>query len=328
VRHGNARRLNCTEVRIRKKISGIGHLSDVRAAPAGQTESDSDTERGDFMLNNRAVVFQHVDEASQRCSHVIACPRTRVAAFVDPVASLSDALQGTIEQWKLRPRWVLQTRLGDLADEGARYVSLLSSLGLGERALPQAAPVPTPWEDLPRIALRPPSEVPRSDVEMIEAGTLMLGLRRSMRLDQVSPRYTIGGVALASYAGRICGSARLAFGAIHIRILTSASQPGVLSYLAEDRLFTGRPLFAPGLHGLATPSEQLWGLPPDTIVYPGSLRSGRCISSIGQERRLTTAFEAGEDEPGTYTEHQSEGMDTDSETEPAQRRSPWRASMH
>jgi len=225
-------------------------------------------------LSGRTIVLQHVDEQSGRCSYVLGCRRTAVAALIDPLPSLTGPLMAAVRQYGLRLRWVLNTR--DALERVQR-------VGSGR---------PPPWEDTPRVG--PLAASARAESLMIKAGSMDIGVRLASRVEEGTPRFTIGGTALAQTEGRMCGSARIAFGAFHIRILTSVTCADGVAYLVDDRLFTGGTLHAASSDAQPTAPELLWGLAPDTVVYAGRLVAGRSVSTIGQERRMSRDDEVDE----------------------------------
>jgi glyoxylase-like metal-dependent hydrolase (beta-lactamase superfamily II) len=95
----------------------------------------------------------------------------------------------------------------------------------------------------------------------------------------------------------------IACGDLHLRVLaTPGHTPGCISFLWEDRLFSGDSLLIgscgrtdePGSDGARlydSVVRRLFVLPGETLVYPGHCLSGRRVSSIGEERESNPLFQ-------------------------------------
>ncbi|HND34799.1 MAG TPA: MBL fold metallo-hydrolase [Myxococcota bacterium] len=82
---------------------------------------------------------------------------------------------------------------------------------------------------------------------------------------------------------------------------------GCVSYVMEDRVFTGDTLLIGGCgrtdfqqgssHTLyQSVTQRLFPLPPDTLVYPGHDYKGRTVSTIGEERAINARLGGGKTE--------------------------------
>ncbi|MEW6165764.1 MAG: MBL fold metallo-hydrolase [Pseudomonadota bacterium] len=94
----------------------------------------------------------------------------------------------------------------------------------------------------------------------------------------------------------------IACGGVSLRALaTPGHTPGCLSYLWQDRVFTGDCLLI-GACGVTNESggdaatlydsvtRRLFALPGETLVYPGRCLAGRRVSCIGEERETNPLF--------------------------------------
>lgn len=89
----------------------------------------------------------------------------------------------------------------------------------------------------------------------------------------------------------------LSFGDLLITsIATPGQAPGGMSYLWQDRLFTGQTLLIGGWGATDHPdadagilynsiTQQLMGFPDEYLIYPGQTQPRRWVSCIGEERR-------------------------------------------
>ena len=226
--------------------------------------------------------------ASDRAGYLLRCPRTRAAALVDPSPEVQPAFEALVEQHDLKVRFVLRTGLGPLS-EPSRYGRMLADLGLGP-AMAEAPEGPDPFEDISLVGPAAPRDgAPRAAPEamLLQAGEGTVGVRLFDGSPPPQPRFTVGGSLLGGPppTAHICGSARVALGAFFVEVLPLGE--GRVAYLAQDRLFTGRP------PGKAEPA--LLHLPADTIVYPSRVEGAVGISTVGQERRANPeAAERGE----------------------------------
>jgi hypothetical protein len=216
------------------------------------------------------------DERSGQCAYVLACERTRAAALVDPAPTLWDALAEQVTAHHLKPRLILRTApLGGQTVSVARYAALMQDLGM---ALPSTAAGQDrhdPWADLPWVGPLPR----QGDHELlaVQAGPSAVRLRRN---ESDGPMVTVGGSCGRPQEGAVVSGLRAAVGAFHVLAIPMGHQPR-LAWLVVDRLFTG--LTLRGGSGPAT-ADELLGLPPDTLVYPGRTHQGQLVATIAQER--------------------------------------------
>lgn len=217
------------------------------------------------------------EERSGHCAYILACERTRAAAIVDPGPELWDALAEQVALHHLRPRLVLRTSpIGSNTVSVARYAALMQDLGMALPSAARAQERSDPWADLPWSG--PLARQGDRDLLAVQAGADMVRLRRDER---EGPMVTVGGSCGRPHEGAVIGGLRAAVGAFHVLAIPLGHQPR-LAWLVADRLFTGQALR--GGVG-STTADELFSLPPDTLVYPGVAHQGQAISTVAQERR-------------------------------------------
>lgn len=117
-------------------------------------------------------------------------------------------------------------------------------------------------------------------------------------------RIAVGGRSGISNADRLLDDGEeIACGDIRLRVLaTPGHTPGCISFLWDDRLFSGDSLLIgacgrtdePGSNGAClydSVVRRLFVLADETLVYPGHCLSGRRVSSIGEERESNPLFQ-------------------------------------
>lgn len=117
-------------------------------------------------------------------------------------------------------------------------------------------------------------------------------------------RIAVGGRSGISDADRLLDDGdEIACGDVRLRVLaTPGHTPGCLSFLWDDRLFSGDSLLIgacgrtdePGSNGARlydSVVRRLFVLADETLVYPGHCLSGRRVSSIGEERESNPLFQ-------------------------------------
>ncbi|MCK6504251.1 hypothetical protein L6R53_12755 [Myxococcota bacterium] len=217
-----------------------------------------------------------LDERTGQCAYVLACERTRAAALVDPAPTLWDALAEQVTRHQLRPRLVLRTApVGGQTVSVARYAALMQDLGMALPSASAGADRRDPWADLPWAG--PLARQGDHELLAVQAGAGTVRLRRD---EGPGPMVTVGGSCGRPQEGAVVGGLRAAVGAFHVLAIPMGHQPR-LAWLVADRLFTG--LTLRGGTGPAT-ADELLGLPPDTLVYPGRAHQGQLVSTVAQER--------------------------------------------
>lgn len=110
------------------------------------------------------------------------------------------------------------------------------------------------------------------------------------------------GCAIAEADVHLDDGDSLSFGDLLITsIATPGHVPGGMSYLWQDRLFTGQTLLIGGWGATNLPrsnagvlynsiTQQLMGFPDEYLVYPGLTEPKRWVSCIGEERRSNPMF--------------------------------------
>ncbi len=138
-------------------------------------------------------------------------------------------------------------------------------------------------------------------------------------------RIAVGGRSGISDADRLLDDGdEIACGDLRLRVLaTPGHTPGCLSFLWDDRLFSGDSLLIgacgrtdePGSNGAClydSVVRRLFVLADETLVYPGHCLSGRRVSSIGEERESNPLFQdASRDSFATFKTTLSTGAQPD-----------------
>jgi sulfur dioxygenase len=100
----------------------------------------------------------------------------------------------------------------------------------------------------------------------------------------------------------------ITLGSIQLEVRSTPGHTfGCVSYVMEDRVFTGDTLLIGGCgrtdfqqgssHTLyQSVTQRLFTLPPDTLVYPGHDYKGRTVSTIGEERAINARLGGGKTE--------------------------------
>ena len=194
-------------------------------------------------------VVQFIAPEDGRCSYLLACGQTRVAALVDPDPAMEQDYLHEIEVSGLRLRAVFDT-----ADRDEAPGDL--------------------WDNICRVGPRGSSRLLQADQHTIEVGISPDGAHR----------YTIFGSANPPAPGCKYSPVFAAFGAFKIAVIPLEARLGQFAYRVGDRLFTGLEL-RNSANSNGTP-DQLLALQDHTIVYPGWRAGTASISIIGSERHV------------------------------------------
>lgn len=225
------------------------------------------------------------------CAYIVECPRTRVAAVIDPTPAHSEPIALRIRASGLSLRFALHTRprREEAEDEGGRFVDLVQSLGLAPPPQHRSSAGSWSWPGVPHVEPRPDPS----------GGRMLLasGDRAFEILPQTGPTCGTLGGCCPPPADRV-HRARIALGVFHIDVIPirGGSDPWV-AFRVRDRVFSGGSLLS-GSHGMTddgTPPALL-ALDPDLLVHPRRTPRRFCVSTVGQERAWEEALRASREE--------------------------------
>ncbi len=238
---------------------------------------------------------QWVAPGEGRCSYALVDDGTGVGALVDPVPELESAYRAYARERSFRFAFVLETRLPP--EEGheidGRYTEMVAALGLESHIEEVGPPVGEGKGLAARLgALRvgplrswigegeDGAEVPT----VLQVGGTIVELRGTCRSDRprewlvADPTGPIDPPVRLAYDG-----ARLLLGREIVDVRPCGAQAGALAYLWRDRLFTGRPVRSPVREAEGRPPRWCRSLAQETLVFPGQVRDGLRVSTLGQE---------------------------------------------